>query len=436
MWRTFSDLKLFRRDPLQFLLAKGCDATEPVVRLQFGPKPVWMVTDPAIIRSLLKSDESQVEKGRFVRKLRPIVGDSTLTISGGDNRQRRAVLHAALARGTAQRFVPEMTAAIRETAACLTQCNTFDAHTITAPLTLRLICIAFFGKDTLSRADEQVIVEAVRLVESDVAEELFRVVPDLNPISVYSRRRRRAEARAMMDLVVRRVRDRAGDCSLLRALRDQGLNDVELRDEIVTMLLAGHHTTGSAAAWILHYLAVHPGLSQTLALEARGISSSGGELLPERLPKATISLAFVREVLRLYPSAHWFSRDAKVHLTIGQSRVNRGDALLFSPWHLHRDPRYWSNPDTLDLSRNHAGPAYLPFGAGPRVCIGMGLALLELQLIALEFASALTFHVEGGQSAGPPTASVTLIPPPIKLSVYPQSSRHGTTTTKIHSRAG
>lgn len=425
MLHMFSDLTPFRRDPLAFLLERGRASQQPVARLRLGPKPVWLLTDPFHIKAILREDEVRVDKGRFVSKLRPIVGNSTLTISGAANRQRRGVLHAALARGTAQRFVPEMSAAIRETAANLVGLGDFCAHDVTAPLTLRLICIALFGKDVLSRGDEQAIIEAIRLVEDDVADELFRVSPvALNPIGALGRRRRRRRALQMMDLVVDRVRDRAGDSSVLGALRDLGLSKAELRDEIVTMLLAGHHTTGSAAAWLLYYLAEIPGLGETLALEARQVSTPDGELRPDMLSRAKVSAAFVREILRLYPSAHWFSRDAKEDIVLGDQRIAKGDAILISPWHLHRDPRYWRNPEILDLSRSHSGSAYLPFGSGPRVCIGMGLALLELQLIALELSAGFEFRLLEGRPVGAPSASVTLIPPKIELQISPRGPAH------------
>lgn len=417
MLHAFADLKPFRSDPLSFLLARGVSSQQPVTRLRFGPKPVWLLTDPAHVRSILRADEMKVDKGRFVSKLRPIVGDSTLTINGTANAVRRAVLHGAMAKGTALRFVPEMSAAIRETAVNLLGMERFSAHEITAPLTLRLICIALFGKDVLSRGDEQAIIEAVRLVEADLADELFRVLPILNPIAAIAKHQRRQRARAMMDLVVSRVRDRAGASSILAALRDLGLTNAELRDEIVTMLLAGHHTTGSAAAWLLYYLATVPGLGDTLAREARDVSGPDGEIRPNLLPRAKVSAAFVREVLRLYPSAHWFSRDAREDLMFGDQKVARGDAILISPWHLHRDPRYWKDPEAFDLSRSHSSNAFLPFGAGPRVCIGMGLAMLELQLVALELAAGFQFAMCEGSSVGWPTPSVTLIPPEMELSL-------------------
>ncbi len=416
MKHWFSDLRSFNRDPLKFFLTQAESAIEPLVRLHLGPKPIWLVTDPDLVRHLLKSDEVLVDKGRFVSKLRPVVGQSTLTLNGEENRKRRAVLHSVFAKGVAQRFVPEMSAAIRESAVAASKQSEISAHDLTAPLALRMICIAMFGKDVLSRGDERAIVEAVRLVESDLADDLFRVLP-LPPWKARARWRKRELARRMIDAVVTRVRARAASSTAVGALINLGLTDVEIRDEIVTMLLAGHHTTGSAAAWILYYLGTVPGLAEELAAEAEASSDDAGELRPEILPRAAKSLAFVREVLRLYPSAHWFSRDVKTDFTVRDIPLKTGDSLIFCPWQLHRDEHYWLNPNEFDLTRNFTGKAYLPFGAGPRVCIGMGLANLELQLLALEMAAAFSISIKSAVPAPLPTPSVTLIPPQIRLSL-------------------
>ncbi len=413
----FADLLPFQRDPLGFLLQRGCSATEPLVRLALGPRRVWLVTDANIVKPILKASEDHIDKGYFIHKLRLIFGYSSLTMSGEEHRRRREALHATFARGTAQQFVAPMCAIIREMASTLVKDGVFVAHEITAPMTLRLICMAMFGKDVLSPGDENAIVHAVKLVEDELAGELFRVLPR-TPWSAKAWQERRAEARSILEFVVRRVRDRATGDSAVGALTALGLSDEEIRDEIITMLLTGHHTTGSAAAWVLYYLATMPGLADEIAAEAAAITAEDGELRSEALPRAERSQALVREVLRLFPSAHWFSRDTKIDQTIGGVRLRRGDSIIISPWHLHRDPRWWPQPSEFYLDRSYGGRAYLPFGVGPRACLGMGLAMLELQLLALEFSAAFSLAIQGEIPKPMPIPSVTLIPPPIKIQLH------------------
>lgn len=416
MRHWFSDLGAFRRDPLAFLLERGCGAAEPLVPMALGPSPVFLVTDPDLIRPMLKASEEDIDKGRFIHKLRSVVGVSSLTMSGEEYRRRRDILHTYMARGAVERLASPMAAEIRAVAADLSREGSFDPHARLAPLALKMACIALFGRQVLSPADEQALVTAVRLVEDDLADDLFRVWP-LMPWASHARSRRRAFARETMKLVVRRVEAKAHDASVIRALREAGLNDRELTDEVLTMLLTGHHTTGSAAAWLLYHLATEPGLAEAVAQEAGFVCDRSGEVCAERLKNAPVSLALVREVLRLYPSAWWFSRETKRPLEIAGRKLKRGTSLIVAPWHLHRDPRHWEEPERFRLDRAHGSRAYLPFGLGPRACVGMGLAMLELQLIALEFASAFAFGAVAPYPAGRPVPSVTLLPPAMRIPV-------------------
>ncbi len=414
MRHFFSDLNAFQRDPLSFLLERGNGSQPGLVPLALGPRPHFLVTDPDLAKSILKSGTSLVDKGRLVQKLRPFIGDSFLLSTGSKHVQRREVLHHQLARGVAQRYVPEMSTVIRQVAAALVKEGQFNAHEISAPLTLNLICVALFGHDALASGDKQALIGALKMIEDEIADEMFRATP-LSPWTYLARRKRRTLARETMSFVVNRVRRNAGSSSLLRALEDLKLTDRQITDEILTMLVAGHHTTGTVGAWILYHLAMDPELADEVAGEAYAICTDTGEIAASKLKDAKTSLALVREVLRLYPSAWWFSRETKCSMEIGGHKLKPGTSFIISPWQMHRNPEFWTNPSTFDISRSHANPAYMPFGFGPRVCVGMGVALLELQLLALEFSSAFRLSNATPIRAPWPKASVTLIPPAIEI---------------------
>jgi cytochrome P450 len=417
MKHWFPDAKPFQRNPLQFLLDRVEGSPAPLEPLALSLQPHYLVTDPQLAKQILKSDEAFIDKGRLVRKLRPLIGRSHLILSGEQHRARREVLHTQLARGVANRYVPAMSAVIRQCAASLAREATFDAHHITGPLALSLACVALFGDNVLSTGDRQVLVDAMKSVEDEVASEMFRTWPH-TPWSYLMARRRRKPAFEAISFVVNRVRKDASESSVLRALEKLDLTDIQIRDEIMTMLVAGHHTTGTAGAWILYHLAVEPGLAGAIEKEARAISDDGGEISAAQLSRAETSATFVREVLRLYPSAWWFSRETKRSITIGGRKLRRGTSLIISPWQMHRDRRFWAgDPNTFSMQRSHANPAYMPFGIGPRACVGMGVAMLELQLLALEMASAYEFKAADPRPAPWPKPSVTLVPPPISIEV-------------------
>lgn len=414
MKHLFADLSAFRRDPLGFVREKGNGSEGPLVRLALGPQPIYLVNSPEWVKPVLNWSEDEIDKGRFIRKLRPAFGDSFLLLSGEEHQRRRDVVHAKLGRSTVLAQVPAMAATIRQLAGSLAREDRFNVHQITGPLTLRLISIALFGHQVLSAADELALLEAVHLIEYELEQDMFRVIPR-GPRSWLRRRRKYAEAHRIMALIVQRVRANAGPDSVLGSLQALGLSDDDIRDEILTMLLAGHHTTASAAVWLLYHLSVEPGLTERVARECAAITNDSGDIIAADLKNAPVSQALAREVLRLYPSAWWFSRETKKTVEVAGIKLKKGTSLLICPWQLQRHPDYWDEPDRFRLNRTYNSKAYLPFGVGPRTCVGMGVALLELQLLALEFASTYNLSVMSQVPAPGPRVSVTLIPPPIEL---------------------
>ena len=416
MKHWFSDVPAFRRDPLGFLLARGEATTEGLEPLALGPKPMLLVTDPDLVKPLLKADESVVDKGRLMQKLRPVLGNSTLLMNGAEGRRRRSVLHAQLARGNAEKFVPQIAAEIRKMGAQLARLGNFNPREFTAPLALRVVCLTVFGKQVMSAADERALVAAVNSIEDEVADGMVRMLPPM-PWTWYVQKRRLGFAKLAMGFVVQKLRGQAGETSALKALEALDICDEDLQHEILTLLLAGHHTTGSAATWLLYHLAAEPGLMEGIAAEADAITDANGEITAEGLKHADKSLALVREVLRLYPSTWWFTREVRQPMELGSYMLKPGSTLIICPWQMHRSARFWKDPHRFDMDRNYTSRAYLPFGAGPRACVGMGLGMLELQLLALEMAAAYQFGEVTPSPAPWPTPLVTLIPPDLSVEI-------------------
>lgn len=420
MLRMFSDLPAFRRDPLAFFLAKCREAQDPLVRLNVGPHPIYLVADPELVKPVFNAPESEIDKGRLIYKMREVIGRSSLTMNGDDHKKRRAAIHGRLAKGIATTYVPEISGIVRRYVLAAGQEGKFDAHGMGAPLALRVICDVLFGREALSSGDEAALVNTIKLVEDDIAEKIFRVFPDWP--WVYRRKKEKLRnGRQIMMQVVDRARARMTEVSILQALIDLDLTQDELRDEILLIILAGHHTTGSAAAWLFYHMALDPETTAKLAQEAELISDVSGEIVPDRLSReAPLSRTFANEVLRLYPSSYWMSRETMAPVTLGGRHLKAGTSLIICPWAFGRDGRFWDDPETFRLDRSYANKAFVPFGAGPRACVGMGLAMIELQLMALEFASAFEFTGVTPNPAPLPKPSLTLVPPPMEISVAPR----------------
>ena len=190
MPHMFSDVRLFRREPLHFLLERGNTAPLGLEPLHLGPSPVLLVNDPDLIRPILKAPETELGKGRLIKKLTPVLGQSSLMLHGEEHKRRRAVLHKHMAKGNVERFLPQMCAEIRAVGAKLARLGSFDPHSYTAALALRSICIAVFGTQVISAGDEEALVQAVEIIEDDLADDMFCVAP-VGPVGWLRRRRRR-----------------------------------------------------------------------------------------------------------------------------------------------------------------------------------------------------------------------------------------------------
>jgi cytochrome P450 len=179
--------------------------------------------------------------------------------------------------------------------------------------------------------------------------------------------------------------------SLLMSAKDEDtreqMTDRQLRDEVMTIVLAGHETTANALTWALYLLSKHPAAAQRLRREVEEVL--GGRVPSiEDLPRLAYTRMVIEETLRLYPPAWVLERQAIASDVIGGYRVRPKTIVAVAPYSLHRHPRYWPDPEDFDPERfaperaaERPKYAYLPFGAGPRLCIGNGFAMMEAQII-------------------------------------------------------
>lgn len=405
----FSDVSAFQHRPLELFMERAKADRDGVAKLHLGVSPVKLVTSPTLARAVLKSDPADIGKGEIVSKLRAVFGDSLLTNSGAAHQRTKDAIHRHLQRNALGLHLEKMVAITNGHIARMMSDRVCHSENNTA-LTLQLGATAIFGSDVLSDADRIALIETIHTMEPILWSEMFRILP-LTPWAAKERNERLAHAWNVLTMVVDRARKHENKSGILAALEAAGLTDEEIKCELLGLLIGSHHTTAAAVGWVMYHLAEDQAIADIVAAEADEVLADleAGDTLALR--RAPLSLAFVKEVLRLYPSAHWIAREVHRNCRIENAVFKKGDIVLVSTYQLQRDPRYWDDPDVFSLDRDFANPAYMPFGVGSRACIGMALAWFELQVLTLQFSSAFRFGLRAGGEAPKPVCGITMHAP-------------------------
>jgi cytochrome P450 len=406
-----------RRDPLGFFADVAAEF-DGVSRLRIGLESVLLLNDPAAIEHVFQSNWRNYRKSDFYDKVRPLFGNGIATSEGDFWRRQRQLTNPAFHRKSLERMGEIMRATTRKTLdrwSGRPDSVPFNlSHDLTA-LTLNIVVESLFGSDIVERDGGACAATIAGSVDAmlEVCERRVWAVPDWHgrPFSpLYWRHR---QARAALDAIVYEIvaeRRRTGAehfdlLGMLLAARDaetgEGMSDAQLRDEATTLLVTGHESTANAAVWIFYALSRHPEIERAVIDEFTALC---GDRVPgdDELRGLTYLRCVIEEVLRLYPPAWTTSRTALADDVILGYPVKAGTTVMISPYVIHRNPRYWPDPERFDPAR-HAPAckeqrpkfAFVPFGGGPRNCIGANFAMMELQLMAVMTLQRYRLRVAG-----------------------------------------
>jgi cytochrome P450 len=417
------NLPEFRRDMLGFFMRCAREYGD-LVALHLGPRLVHLATHPDFAEQVLVTENKKFGKSYVFELLRPMLGNGLLNSEGDFWLRQRRLIQPAFTKASVNNYAGAIVAHTQRLIDRWTDGQQIDIHREMMHLTLGIVGEALMDMD-LTGASSEVAVP----LESAMHDFSRRFESAWNPPQwVPTPRNRRAKRNVrQMDAVVNRIiqQRRAtggqrGDLlSKLIAARDEvdhtGMTDKQLRDEVMTLFLAGHETTANALAWTWYLLALNPQVQSQLVAEVANVV---GDRWPEvgDVPKLTYTEAVVKEALRMFPPAFAFSRRVLADATIGGFHVPAGSAVILSQWVIHRDSRWFSEPDRFIPERwlspapaDRPAYAYFPFGGGPRVCIGNSFAMLELVLIVAAIAPRFNFHLINPEAVRP-WPSVTLRP--------------------------
>lgn len=388
---------------------------------------LFMVNEPAAVRRVMVEDYQQFPKHSLLHRiLKPLLGNSIFTTNGDVWKRQRRLLDPAFGTARLKAVFPLMSVAthdMRKRLDVLEDGKTINVEEemthVTADIIFRTILSI-----SLESKDSQRIYRAFGRFQATAqhisVNLMFKLSPWLTqPVASWQNQKAGREIRGLIEKFVhsrvveyekdggRNVSDISGrpTIDLLDAMiesRDletgDRFNEIELVDQICMLFLAGHETSASALSWALYLLALYPDIQERAFREVQSVL---GDRQPEHVDISKLELIrnIFRETLRLYPPVGFFAREAACPLSLRDKSIAKGSAVVVSPWLIHRHRDLWQNPDDFNPdrfgtneTRESIKNAYMPFGLGPRVCIGAGFALQEASLILAELLRTYRFE--------------------------------------------
>jgi cytochrome P450 len=393
---------------------------------------LFMVNDPACVRHVMQEAYTQYPKHNLLHEaLKPLLGDSIFTTNGALWQRQRQMMNVSFAQARIQVAFRHMEGAAQAMLQRLQQLDQAQAHDIQEEMTLVAADVIFrtiFGSG-IDEGDAREIFAAFTEYQALAPKLMLPAVYGLKWLTPWSAKRRsnRAAARIRAALLARieprftthAQRQQQSDYApqdILDSLLDardektgQGFDLPELLDQVAMLFLAGHETSASAMAWSLHLLAHSPDIAQRMRQERAKIASDQA-LQAEHLRELTLTWNVFREALRLFPPVGFIARHALSDDEMRKKKITPGDSVVISPWLIHRHRQLWDEPDAFkpdrfaqdsDSAPSNLRDAYLPFGAGPRVCIGASFAMQEAVLILSTIVHHFSLHPEPGHTPQP-----------------------------------
>lgn len=368
-----------------------------VVHFKAMKQSFYLVSDPALVRQVMLERVQEFVKPDALadkpRGLGRFLGRSILTSGLEEWRPQRKMIQPLMQHNHIAQYAETMVRMGDRLLAGWQDGETRDLHKDMTQVTMWIIAETMFGLDVTRSAE---LEEMGRLAQKIVIDELISPIPGW----LVGREKKSAEindalttlvARFMADHRAQGNTDRHDLLSILLDTRDengQPMSDEFLRDNILTMFFAGHETTANTLTWALYYLSQNPAILQELEREVDTVLADKHLPTLDDLPKLPYTLMVIKETMRIQPIVPMIPRILAVDTTLGGYHLKAGAFVLISPYVLHHDPRRWSAPETFDPSRfsetNESKIekyTYIPFGAGPRICIGNHFALMEAHFL-------------------------------------------------------
>lgn len=415
-WPIVGHLPHFMASPIGFLSRRHATQGD-VAGFRLGKLPFFLVNHPELIKDVLVTQGGNFTRGRALSRAKPVLGEGLLTSEGDFHKRQRRLVQPAFHRQRFAAYGETMAAEAARFAGHWRDGQTVAMDQEMAHLTLAVVGQTLFGADVGADAgdvhDALVdILDAARLIRLPIRLETLQKLP-LPAIKRFTAARDRLDAIVYRLIAERRAggEDRGDLLSMLLAAEDDegdgaGMSDQQVRDEAMTLFLAGHETMANALTWVWYLLAQNPEAEGALHAELDSVLAGRAPSAAD-MPALPYTRAMLAESMRLYPPVWVIGRRAIAACTVGDTPIPAGAYVLLSQYLMHRDPRFWDDPTAFRPARwleTSAGDrpkyAYFPFGGGGRTCIGEHFAWMEGMLTVATLAQRWRPRLAPGHREG------------------------------------
>lgn len=377
-----------------------------------GWRKAFLVNSAELVQQTLVENAHKYDKTSYFRAFaRPVLGNGLLTCSNEEHKHERKILSPPLQPRNISRYADIMAEYSERLQTEWTSGQEINIAREMVRLTLWIVGKTFFDANVLDEADELggALTEAIHGFNAQANAFIPLTIEWPTPSNLRYRKAVQRLNHTVYTLIAER-RASGEDCGdllsvLLKAQYEDGtpMNDVQIRDEAMNMFMPGHETTATGLTWTWYLLSQHPEIYTRLKDEVDRVLQGRTPTFAD-LPNLPYTLQVFKESLRMYPPVYMFSRRALCDVNLGGYHIPEGSTLIFSPYSIHRRPDYFPEPDTFNPDRfapeaeSHLPKcAYMPFGAGARICIGNHYAMLSGQMIIATLMQHVTFSFVEGQ---------------------------------------
>ena len=400
------------RDDILGLIEKHKNQFDDISRLRIGPYYYLNIYKPEFVEQVF-GDSNLYSKGRENANLKYLLGNGLLTNEGEFWMKQRRLIQPIFHKRRLANFVTQISDITNDLISgwetrIANGARAMDIHAEMTQITLSIVSRTLLSTDASGGFME--ISDALGYLMKGLSQETTKLVKVPKwiptPFNLQMNKNRDLLDRLIYGIIAERRRTGSKQDDLLTMLMEvedadtaERMTDAQLRDEVITIFLAGHETTANAMSFAFYLMAKHPEAAQRVGQEVRE-ALAAGPLDYESVSKLDYTTRAVKEAMRLYPPAWIIGREATRDDVMGDYLIKKGDTLMLFPYLTHRDVRYWEDPLTFDPDRflpermkDKPRYAYFPFGGGARLCIGNNFAMMEMQIILALICSRFDFSV-------------------------------------------